>query len=122
MNKIVQAVNAMISNPELITNVIPSNRETFFLYKGRYKWSIRRDEDGDYILWYYPVGGRIEDLASIDDGSDWEGVPMVVYKTAELGTREASASFADLYTMVKEKAYGMDDVLKDIISDAETPL
>jgi len=121
MSKIVQAVNAMVSNPELITNVINANRETFFLYKGKYRWSIRRDDDGDYLLWYYPGSGMVEDLASIDDSDDWRDVPMVVYKTAELGTREAIASFADLYSMVKEKAYGMDDVLKDIISDTEMP-
>lgn len=120
MNRIVQAVNAMVSNSELITSVVNSNRETFFLYKGTYKWSIRSDSDEDYILWFYPGNGRIEDLASIEDGN-WEGVPMVVYKTAELGTREAIASFSDLYAVVKEKAYGMDSVLDDIISDSGTP-
>jgi len=121
MNKIVQAVNAMVSNPGLITNVVSSATETFFLYKGKYKWSMHKDEDGEYTLWYYPGGGRIEDLAAIDDGSYWEDIPMVIYRTAELGTREARASFADLYTTVKEKAFGMDDVLSDIISDADTP-
>lgn len=118
MNKIVQAVNTMISNQKLITNVVSCGKETFFLYKGKYKWSLQDDDDGDYLLWYYPGGGTVEELASLDAGEDWADIPMVTYKTAELGTREARASFADLYATLREKAYGMNDVLEDIISDA----
>lgn len=118
MSKIVQAVNAMISNKQLIKDVLLGDREVFFRYRNKYKWSIRQTEDGEYILWHYPGGGDLEELAAyIDD--DWEGVPMVSYKTSEIGTKEAEASFAELYQIVKERAYGMDEILDDIISDLD---
>jgi hypothetical protein len=119
MSKIVQAVNAMISNKPLITSVISSNDEIFFTYRDKYIWSVRREPDSnEFLLWHYPGTDDIEQIAG-NEGDDWERVPMVVYKTAEIGTKEARASFAELYSMVKERLYGMDDVLDDIISDAD---
>ena len=43
MTKIVQAVNAMISNPDKIKSVIPNGQEFFFIYKDKYKWSILKN-------------------------------------------------------------------------------
>ena len=116
MSKIIQAVNAMISNKEQITQASQGSQEFFFLYKNKYKWSIRRDSGGDYILWYYPGTESILDLAQLHD-QDWENVPMVAYKTKDIGTKEAHSSFAELYGIVKERIYGMNDVLDDIIAN-----
>ena len=44
---------------------------------------------------------------------------MVTYKDTEIGTKEAKASFAELHTLIKERVYGVNDVLDDIISDAD---
>jgi len=118
MSKIVQAVNAMISNPDLISNVVPNDKEFFFLYKGKYKWSIARRDENTHIIWYYPGTESLESLASYG-GNDWEGTPMVTYKDAEIGTKEAKASFSELYTIIKERAYGVNEVLEDIISDLD---
>lgn len=117
MSKIVQAVNSMIANPGNITNVIKGESESFFLYKGKYKWSICCREDG-YHLWFYPGNETIETLASYESGEwGYENVAMLHYHDAEIGTKEAKASFAELHTLVKEKAYGIDKVLDDIILD-----
>lgn len=113
MSKIVQAINAMIANPELITNVIQGQDELFFLYKGKYKWSIVKREDG-IRLWYYPGITDLELLASFE-GPEWEGIPMVSYADTDIGTKEAKASFIELYTIIKESAYGVNAVLDDII-------
>lgn len=120
MSKIVQAVNSMISNKERITSVTPGSHagEIFFLYNDKYRWSVRPDGEEDYFLWHYPGDTPIESLA-VYDNEDWEGVPMVVYKTSDIGTKEARASFADLYGLIKDRQYGMDDVLDDIISDSD---
>jgi hypothetical protein len=119
MSKIVQAVNAMISNKHLIDNVIIGEIEIFFRYREKYIWSVRRETDsGEYLLWYYPGADDVDRLAA-NDGEDWERVTMVVYKTAEIGTKEARASFAELHSIVKERIYGMDEILEDIISDSE---
>lgn len=113
MSKIVQAVNAMISNHHLISDVVRGENEIFFLYKGKYKWSMNLRDDS-YYLWYYPGKQSIEHLAQ----EQWdEEIPMVTYKDADIGTKEAKASFAELYTVVKEKVYGVDAVLDDIIGD-----
>lgn len=119
MSKIVQAVNAMISNPEFVSNVIPGDNEFFFLYKNKYKWSIARRNGDEHFLWFYPGGESLETLAA-HDGSDWEGTPMVIYRDSEIGTKEAKASFSELYTLIKERAYGVNEVLDDIISDFDS--
>ncbi|MCX7155753.1 MAG: hypothetical protein NTW45_04825 [Rhodocyclales bacterium] len=117
MSKIVQAVNAMIANPQLITNVVRGEHEFFFLYKNRYTWSMTKRED-DYLLWFYPGCSDPNSLTSVE-GPEWEGVPMVTYRANEIGTREAKASFSELYTIIKERLYGLNDVLDDIIADVD---
>lgn len=115
MSKIVQAVNAMISNNNLISDVIRGESEIFFLYKGKYKWSMAKRDD-TYYLWYYPGEQSIESLAQ----EEWHlGMPMVTYNDADIGTKEARASFADLFMVLEEKVYGVDAVLEDIIGDDE---
>lgn len=116
MSKIVQAVNAMISNPENITKVLKGNDEYFFLYKNKYSWSMARRENDEHILWFYPGVENIEELVQ-HDGHDWEGVNMVAYRDTEIGTREAKASFAELFTLLKECVFGVNKVLDDIIAD-----
>lgn len=117
MSKIVQAVNAMISNPGLVTDVRNINNEVFFVYKKKYVWSMRR-EDNEYFLWYYP-DSTVQDLVNRAEAEYWDEVAMVVYKTSEIGTREARASFAELFTLLLESQYGMNDILNDIISDSD---
>jgi hypothetical protein len=117
VSKIVQAVNSMIANDTLISDVQQGRDEIFFLYKGKYKWSMVRRNDG-YHLWFYPTAEDLTSLATMSS-DDWSfaDIPMVHYHDAEIGTREAKASFAELYTLLSEKVYGIDDVLKDIIGD-----
>lgn len=115
--KIVQAVNAMISNPDKITKVIKNDEEYFFIYRDAYKWSMRKNEEGEHVLWFYPFEENIENLAAYG-ADDWANVNMVAYKDSEIGTKEARASFAELYTLLKERVFGMNFVLDDIISDA----
>ncbi|MBO9689770.1 MAG: hypothetical protein J7598_24480 [Mitsuaria chitosanitabida] len=116
MSKIVQAVNAMISNSDRITNVIQGSNEIFFVYNGKYKWSMTWRDNGHY-LWFYPGSETIEQLSE----EQWENdVAMVTYKDTDIGTKEAKASFAELYSVLKEKVFGMDKVFDDIISD-DTP-
>lgn len=115
MSRIVSAINSMISNPELIGNVITNSaNEYFFTFKDRHKWSIRHIEPG-YVLWYYPSDESLENLAAYDDPVAWEHVPMVTYRSADIGTLEAEESFRELYRIVGEKVFGMDEVLDDII-------
>jgi len=117
MSRIVTAVNAMIVNPGLITHVIAGEAdEIFFLYKEKYKWSMARRQGG-ISLWFYPVERiTIEELAAAED-ADWEDIPMVHYRDIDIGTKEAKESFSELYTLLNEKVYGMDEVLDDISSD-----
>lgn len=116
MSKIVQAVNTMIAHQDLISNVLKGDKEYFFLYKDKYKWSIVQRED-ETFLWYYPGTLSLEDLCDIEESGSWDGIDMVKYTDREIGTKEAIASFAELFTIIKEKVFGLDKVLDDIISD-----
>lgn len=119
MSKIVQAINAMISNPKLFNKIIKEGEELFFLYKEKYKWSMRRNDAGAYFLYYYPTQISLEDLARFEP-YQWENFSeMIIYRDSDIGTKEAKSSFADLYRLLTEKVFGVDEVLEDIISDEE---
>lgn len=118
MSKIVQVINAMIVNPDKIKSVIASGAEYFFLYNKKYKWSIVKNDEDDYIISYYPDAMSLEEVAHLSN-SNWQNLNFIKYATSDIRTREAEASFAELYTLVSEKAYGIDEVFKDIISDLE---
>ena len=116
MSKIVQAVNSMITNRDHISDVLKSADEYFFLYKNRYKWSMGRRDDG-YHLWFYPGDQTLGQLVTMTNSNWATDVAMIHYTDAEIGTKEARESFAELYTILSEKLYGIDEVLDDIISD-----
>lgn len=123
MSKIVRAVNAMVSNPELITDVVISTfnpQEIFFMYAQRHKWSVNKGYDS-YFLHYYPGNQSIQELAAMNE-FEWENFTQVVtYGTEELSTREAISSMNEIYTIIKGKIYNIDDVLDEIIRTDEIP-
>jgi len=121
MSKIVQAVNAMISNPDKIKSVISNGTEYFFIYKNKYKWSIVKNDENDYLLFFYPEQLSLDEIAHISS-INWQNLQYVKYAVSEIRTTEAEQSFSELYTLVSEKAYGVDEMLKDIISDMENDL
>lgn len=121
MTKIVQAVNAMISNPDKIKSVIPNGQEFFFIYKDRYKWSIIKNDQNDYLLFYYAEDISLDEIANISN-NNWQQLQFVKYSASEIKTREATESFSELYTIVSEKAYGIDEMFKDIIADMDEDL
>ncbi|GIU52045.1 hypothetical protein [Shewanella sp. KT0246] len=122
MSKIVTAINAMISNPELITDSIQGceDGEQFFVYDKKHSWSITSNESGKFYLHYYPGSPDVYYLANIA-GQHWhqEEVKMVTYNSDILGTQEALSSMKELQSIVSEKVYGMDDVLEDIIKKGQ---
>ncbi|MBN5054328.1 MULTISPECIES: hypothetical protein [Stenotrophomonas] len=117
--KVVTAANAMIANPKLITGVTPGRQgsEIYFLYDGKYKWSVNKFGD-DVNLFFYPGPHELGQLASWDE-DDWHDFnEFVRYSSKELGTKEALATFSELYRVVQERRYDIDDVLQDIIGKA----
>lgn len=121
MSKIVQAINAMIISDDLITNVTTAynQSEIFFIFNGKYKWSLVQSSNDALALHYYPTDLSIEDLASIPEDS-WDSFTDIVsYRSDELGTKEAKESLAELFTTLKEKRFGMDETLDEIIATGE---
>lgn len=113
--KIVQVMNAMISNPEKISNVLQNDGEYYFLYDKKHKWSIKSLGD-NYTLFFYPTNTlSIEQLATNDDWVNFSEV--VSYTSQEIKTREATESFSELYQIVSEKLYGLDDIFDEIIGN-----
>jgi hypothetical protein len=119
MSKIVTAINAMISNSELITNAVQGtmDSEQFFKYDKKHIWSIiHNQKKGEYYLHYYPGNQDINHLAIIPE-EYWDNaeIKSVAYRSKVLGTKEALDSLAELHSIVSEKVYGMDEVLDEII-------
>lgn len=115
MSKIIKAINVMVSNEGLITNVRQgdSSNEIFFIYDGKHKWSLVDLPEGKYALHYYPGEESINDLASIEDWQHFS--KMISYASETLQTREAKQTLNELFTILSEKSHGMDDVLNEII-------
>jgi hypothetical protein len=123
MDKIVQAVNAMIANVDSIGDVQRGDEhhaELFFSYLGKYIWSMMGEPSGDFKLWFYPGQESIEYVRHLG-APDFENIAVVFYNTKEIGTKEAKASFAELYSILSQKVHGMDKVLDDIISSTPLP-
>lgn len=121
MSKIVIAANAMIENKDKISLVIPGKHQTeiFFVFDGRYKWSVLKRNDGHFNLTYYPGRQTIEELASFEE-HDWiDFTQQVVYTTKDLATRESMETFQELYSLLNDLKYGMDGVLDDIINSLD---
>lgn len=118
MSKIVEVANAIISNPRYISDVIPAEGELFFLYKGKYRWSIKMLEDSFY-LYFYPGNPSMEKITTLGRQGNWDALNMIVYSSGELGTVEAYQTFAELYNLIKEKAFGIDEAFEDILSDMD---
>ena len=73
----------------------------------------------NYFLFFYPVTSNytLEQLANVQDPQEWEHLAMVRYDAQELGTQEAMQTLSELYTVIKEKLYGVNQALDDIIGD-----
>lgn len=118
MNKIIQVINAMISNAQKITNVIVANDDEFyFIYDKKHKWSITKDEEDESIsLFLYPdETKKLEELAF--DINFGEYKKFVVYSSEDFKSKEATESFEELINLVKNKIYGVDDILDEILKD-----
>ncbi len=121
MSKVVRAVNVMISNANKIDNCVRNNDEYFFEYDGKYKWSMSyNDSENVYYLYFYPGDGSIKELAYAGP-EEWEHINMVRYSSGDFKGAEAHESFRELYTLLKEKVYGIDKALDDIISSEDLP-
>jgi hypothetical protein len=121
MSKIVQAINAMISNSEKISDIYESpydyaSDEYFFVYNRKYVWSISKNDSGAHTLYFYPKARSSQEMAQVHY-EELSQHPMIAYGSEKLSSKEARESIGDLYTIVKEKLYNVDAALDDIIGD-----
>ncbi len=116
--KIVQVINAMISNKNKISNVIRDENEFFFLYDEKYKWSINLQNDEYYVRFYPKDDIQIGDIPNQLGWGSYRD--FVTYSTEELKTREARETFTELYQLTADKLYGIDDIFDSIIGDDDT--
>lgn len=121
MSKIVQAINAMISNSEKLSNICESpydysSGEYFFEYNRKYVWSILKSDNGTHTLYFYPKARSSQQMAQVHY-EELSQHPMIAYGSEQLNSKEAKESIGELYTIVKEKLYNVDAALDDIIGD-----
>lgn len=114
-NRIVQAVQTMLSNKKNILEVVGDGDEFYFLYR-KYVWSISPRDNGHCNLCYYPHATSPFNLFD-GDGLFIPDTIFIMYDTQEIGTEEAMAAFRNLHIIAKDRYYKSDEVLDDIISD-----
>ena len=118
MNKIIQVINVMISNAQKVTNVIVNKEdEFFFIYNKNHKWSITEDEnDGSVSLFLYPDEQiKLEELAFETDYGVYK--KFVAFSSDDFKSKELTESFVELMNLVKNKIYGVDDILDEILKE-----
>lgn len=117
MNKIVQVINAMISKQKNISNVRKNDREYFFLYNDKHKWSISRDDNSeDYYIHFYPTDAM--DINQLSTFTEWNQFnDFTTYATNDIKTQESLESFRELYQLVSNKIFGIDDIFDEIITE-----
>lgn len=113
--KIIQVINAMIIKQEKISSVLKVGNEYFFLYNNIHKWSIVKSTDENYFLHFYPTNDMtLDQLSRYQNWTDYSGI--ITYNSSDLKTQEASESFRELYQIVAEKVFGLDDIFDEIIN------
>ena len=119
MSRLISALNVMVEHPKEITAVASSEKEYYFLYKGKYVWSLREDAAEGYWLYFYPNEKSPKRLAEIsaDDPEAWAAIEFVTYKGSDFKSREARETFSSLLLLLKEKASGMEAVFDDILGN-----
>ena len=124
MSKIVQVVNTMLNNPSKITNVQKGHDLIFFNYIHEQLWGISKQDNDQIILSIYPQKDlpiAVKDLVNMDD-LDWKLTPpiSIAYSSESLKESDALESFTELYRVMIEKLYGIDDIFDEIIQDGQT--
>lgn len=104
----------MIENSEKISNIAKRGEEFFFIYKG-YIWSIIMTSSSAIFLTFYPRTKNVSELTEVS--TPRKDRDFVVYSASEIKTKEAEESFNGLYSIIKEKFYGIDKMFNDIIND-----
>jgi len=112
--KIVKVIRAIINNPQNISDILRDKAEIFFEYRGKYKWSISKTEEGEYYLHLYYKGDM--NLQELSDFTDWENYSYDSFTSTELEAF-GDGIMEELYTILDHKDSGVDDIFDDIISD-----
>ncbi len=124
MSKIIQVINSIIEHSEKISNTEKIDNYYYFMYK-EYVWSILRtdlDESGvGYYLSYYPRIKKVSDLTKLSMMERFKA-ECINYSTYDIKTQEAFESFAELYTIVKEKYFGVNKMFDDILGENQVAL
>lgn len=123
MSKILQVVNTMLNNPSKITNVQKKQDVILFNYLHDQLWGIFKQDNDHLILSIYPQKDlpiTVKDLVNMDD-LDWKLTPpiSIAYSSESLKEREALESLTELYKVIIEKLYGIDDIFDEIIQDGQ---
>jgi hypothetical protein len=114
--RIIAAMNAMIENKSMIDAIYPISHivlEGFvFEYKKKYKWAIifDRNDDEYFLIFYANTFESTEHLAL-----QYPTTSTAVYSTEEYKDRESVQTFKELFQTVRNKLYGIDAMLDDII-------
>ena len=126
MSKIVKVANIMVSNSNKISEVINHDNVWFFLYDKKYAWCMKSwnyEGDDKYLLYflmgnvssYVNDGREFEILSRQDINLLVKNGTAIEYSTNEMCSDEALQAFRQLYITVREKGFGIDKVLDEII-------
>lgn len=115
MEKLVKVLELMCENQHLIQDVaLDEERLYFFSYNNISTWSIKKEDTDDIALTVYVQNKfSAKELSEMVDRDD---IHQVTYKSEEFNDT-FDALLEDVYYAVKDKVFGINELLDQIISN-----
>lgn len=117
--KIIEVLEKIVNEPEKIEEIKVYQTEYFFRFAGQVISLLKRDETdsslGEYSLYFYPRWrSSLGQLISTQE-HDPDSIQMAPYHSIQFPSPVQKASFKKLYSLLTEKALGIDEILDEIL-------
>lgn len=112
-DRIAEVLKTMLRNKELISRPIykKEEREFYFLYDQKYKWSILTSPSGaEFTVYIYP--GE-ENLQQVYD--DWSTAEKISFSTVSLTDYEFRTACRALYEYLRDDYFGVERLFNEIL-------
>jgi len=130
MSTIIEVLNVILDNKDKLTEVARDDAgKIYFRYAGPRVWTVELTYDGEVVVRVYPLSDGLAaiPLSRIASNKDWDAdsetkaisqalQSHIIYSSDEWTSREAKATFKDLYKRLLERSHHVDKYFEEIIS------
>jgi hypothetical protein len=132
MTTIIEVLNVIIDNQVQLKEIARDprdSRKVYFRYAGPRVWSVEQRDDDSTVVKVYPLTDdlaelpleRIAKATGLDSSPDSDSIlsrmrSTMEYTDLEWNSREAKATFRDLYKTLLERSYNLNNYFDQIVA------